>query len=86
MVVTPRRAEDEMQSFVFGGSVGAVSSGTGRFWRSSVRGVKVHRALLGHRGRGNPHGRHLVSGYTMEDLAELHVVALWNFYFFVFLY
>lgn len=85
MVVTPRSAEDKKQSFVIGGSEGAVQCGTGRFWRTSVRGVKVHGALLGHRGRGNTGGRHLMSGYTMEDLAGLHVVALWNFYFFVFL-
>lgn len=59
-------------------------SGTGRFWRTTVRGVKVHVALLWYK-TGNTGGRHLVSGYAMEDLAGLHVVALWNFYFFVFL-
>lgn len=82
VVVTPRRAEDKKQSIVFGVSEGAGSSRTGRFWSTSV---KVRGALLGHRGRGNTGGRHLVSGCTMEDLAGLHVVALWNFYFFVFL-
>lgn len=49
-----------------------------------MRGVKVHGALLSYK-RGNTGGRHLMSGYAMEDLAGLHVVALWNFYFFVFL-
>lgn len=82
MVETPRRAEDRKQSFIFGDSEGAVSRGTGR---TSVTDVKVHGALVGHRGRGNTGGRHLVPGYSMEDLAGLHAVALWNFYFFVFL-
>lgn len=64
---TPRRAEDRKQSFIFGDSEGAVSRGTGR---TSVTDVKVHGALVGHRGRGNSGGRHLVPGYSMEELAS----------------
>lgn len=58
-------------------------SGTGRFWSTSARGAKVCGALLGHEERGDAGGRHLVSGYAMEDLAGPHVVALWIFCLFV---
>ncbi|NXG56121.1 DNJB6 protein, partial [Hemiprocne comata] len=47
-MVIPRRAEAR-SSVVFQCSEGAVSSGTGRFWGTSARGVKVHGALSGTR-------------------------------------
>lgn len=58
-------------------------SGAGRFWSTSARGAKVRGALLGHKERGDAGGRHLVSGYAVEDLVGPHVVAQWIFCLFV---
>lgn len=66
-------------------SFGAVASGTGRFWSTIARGVEVRGALPRLKERGNAGGRRLVSGYATEDLARLHVVALWIFCLLVFL-
>lgn len=35
-----------------------------------MRDLKVHGALLGHRGRGSTGGRNLLSGYMIKDLAS----------------
>lgn len=79
-MITPRRAEGKKQFCLSGQRRG----GSVRQWE--VLDHERERCegpwgSAGHKDGGNAGGRRLVSGYVMEDLAGLHVVAPWIFLF-----